>query len=160
MRQSETPSEDQELERFRREWQAEVSRRRANNPTDPSSTGPADQSYQDTRGRTSTNDDHHEEARPHSPSRTRHLLQLAEDQRKAAAQQASTDGQQTPPFVQPSPVQRFNEDAPAPASSAARAKINAAVKAYASAVENERRGDLDAGTYPDCVGSLISQTLC
>lgn len=152
--------DDVELERFRREWQAEVSRRTARDDQRGQSAAAAAgvaSSAATARGRQqsrfatvtssgvhyhATDDDDagddQDEARPHSPSRTRHLLQLAEEQRRAAEEANGTRA------LPPRAVQHFNPEAPIDANPAHQAQTKSAVEAYARAVESERKGDLDA----------------
>ncbi|CAO1631614.1 unnamed protein product [Sympodiomycopsis kandeliae] len=150
--------ENKELEVFRREWQAEVQRRRNEQaaplpgPSTLRSASSQPRSDAAIGSHESTNEarlDEWEDARPHSPDRIRHLLQLAEEQRAAAASADSgaegntNDHQNIPRSLRARPVSRFNQDAPVNASPATQSQIKAAVKAYATAVERERKGDLD-----------------
>lgn len=154
--------ENKELEVFRREWQAEVQRRR-NEQAAPlpgpstlrdTSSRPRDDSISDNHDKTANiSFEDGEEARPHSPDRIRHLLQLAEEQRAAAAadSEAEEDGNHGHNFARPlraRAISRFNQEAPVNASTSMQSQIKAAVKAYATAVERERKGDLDAGKPP------------
>lgn len=157
---------------FRREWQAEVQRRRAE-PTSPqagpSTLPPLRTPTANTKGKDKhrekqrlpkvngdNREDHFlakadlssdEEAQPHSPSRTRHLLQLAEDQRRAALQEAEEQGATLPPQVRSPPRQKLNQEAPTNASASKKSQMKAAVQAYALGAEMERKGQFDQATH-------------
>lgn len=141
---------DGELEAFRREWRNEVLRRHQD-------YGEALDNHVGSRGAAEEHSDAHEdgESHPHSPSRTRHLIALAEEQEKSAALNA------TVPSIsrgsRPAPQQKVHHDASANGSSGTRSQMKAAVKAYATAVENERRGNLDDGEPGDPAKALVEE---
>lgn len=149
-RATDTQYDTGDLEAFRREWQAEVTRRREADQgavAGPSTLPPPrrrepseQEEHRQSSHRNDRGSDDDEEARPHSPSRTRHLLQLAEEQRKVEAAEGASSA---PSGISLAPQQRVSHDAPANGNAGTQAQMKAAVKAYATAAENERRGNLD-----------------
>lgn len=167
-----TQYDERELEVFRREWQAEVQRRRAEPAAPqagPSSLPPLRVPAANAKGKEKhrekprlprangyPEEEHSvgqadlssdEEAQPHSPSRTRHLLQLAEEQRRAALQEAEEQGATLPPQIRSPPRQKLNQEAPTNASASKKSQMKAAVQAYALGAEMERKGQFDQATH-------------
>ncbi|PWN29048.1 hypothetical protein BDZ90DRAFT_231049 [Jaminaea rosea] len=144
-----TADDNDQLAQFRRQWREEVRNRTGVEPSTqaPSSSAQAGPSIprRDVAEHDAGDED---DARPHSPSRTRHLLALAEEQERAERAEAAnneSEGQRAKRRLPPR--QMVGENAPAQGSAGTVSKMKAAVKAYATAVENERKGDLDEALF-------------